>query len=181
MSTKTKNKTKYMVLCALFAALMAVLSQIIVPIGPVPFNLGVLGAFLCGIILPPLWASVSMLVYVLLALIGMPVLAGMQGGIGALFGPTGGYVIGYIAVAFLTSFGINKFKFMFLHMALMLLGLIVCYALGTAWFMLLTQNTLATSLAYCVTPFIIPDIFKLLLSYFFGKTIKKGLKYEKLI
>ncbi len=181
MNTKNRSKTRNMVLCALFAALMAVLSQIIVPIGPVPFNLGVLGAFLAGVLLSPVWASASMGVYLLLALVGMPVLAGMQGGPGALFGKTGGYVIGYIAIAFLTSLAVNKSSKMLINIGAMVTGLFICYIFGTLWFMVITKLSFFESLVYCVLPFIIPDIIKLICSYLLGTSLKKMLKTENII
>ncbi len=181
MNVKTKGRTKNMVLCALFAALMAVLSQIVVPIGAIPFNLGVLGAFLAGMLLNVFWASASIIVYMLLALVGMPVLAGMQGGPGALFGPTGGFVIGYLAIAFLTSLAINKSNKIHMHIFSMAIGLIICYFLGTVYFMFLTQNNLITSLTYCVIPFIIPDIIKLVCAYVLGKNLRKHLMAQNLI
>ncbi len=181
MNTKSRNKTRNMVLCALFSALMAVLSQIIVPFGPVPFNLGVLGAFFAGVLLSPVWASASMGIYLLLALVGMPVLAGMQGGPGALFGKTGGYVIGYVAIAFLTSFAMKKSNKTVIHICFMLIGLVICYAFGTMWFMVITKLNLVESLVYCVLPFIIPDIIKLICSYFLGVNIKKMLMRENMM
>ncbi len=181
MNVRKKEKTKNMVLCALLAALMAVLSQIVVPFGPVPFNLGVLGAFLAGMLLLPLWACASMGTYLLLALVGMPVLAGMQGGPGALFGKTGGYIIGYIAIALLTSVAVNKSDKTALHISAMLLGLLICYALGTAWFMFITKLGIAESLAYCVLPFVIPDLIKMFTSYILGKNIKRMLKHENIV
>ena len=95
---KRKIATKDLVLTALFAALTAVLAQIQLPIGPVPFNLAVFGAFLAGMLLEPAWAAASMGVYMLLGAVGIPVFAGFMGGPAVLLGKTGGYVIGYIFI-----------------------------------------------------------------------------------
>ena len=91
---KRKIATKDLVLAALFAALTAVLAQIQLPIGPVPFNLAVFGAFLAGMLLAPAWAAASMGVYMLLGAVGIPVFAGFMGGPAVLLSKTGGYVIG---------------------------------------------------------------------------------------
>lgn len=148
-----------MVFCALLAALMAVLSQLVLPVGPVPFNLATFGAFLAGMLLPPAAAAGSMAVYWAMALVGLPVLAGMKGGPAALFGPTGGYVAGYIVIALCTSVGLRKkgFPGAVLGMAA---GLAACYALGTAWFMLASGTGLWQSLMLCVIPFLPADAAK---------------------
>ncbi len=93
---------------ALFAALTAVLAQIQLPIGPVPFNLAVFGAFLAGMLLEPAWAAASMGVYMLLGAVGIPVFAGFMGGPAVLLGKTGGYVIGYIFIALATALAVKR-------------------------------------------------------------------------
>ncbi len=166
------KKTKNLVLAALFAALTAVLAQIQLPIGPVPFNLAVFGAFLAGMLLSPLWASASMGVYMLLGVIGIPVFAGFQGGPGVLFGKTGGYVIGYIFIALMTS-AASKSGNKWIAALGMTGGLLICYALGTAWFMLITKADLISSLGWCVFPFVIPDICKGVSAFLLGKVLQK--------
>lgn len=169
-------KTKNLILTALFAALCAVLAQIVIPIGPVPFNLAVFAAFLAGMLLQPKFAATSMVVYLLLGAIGVPVFAGLAGGPAILFGKTGGYVVGYIFIAFFTAFAVQKKFSASITICFMLLGLLFCYVFGTAWFMVITKLTLAKSLVFCVYPFIIPDIIKAVCAYLLGKTIAKRLK-----
>ena len=142
---------------ALLAALTAVLAQVQLPIGPVPFNLAVLGAFLAGMLLRPAWAACAMGVYMALGLIGIPVFAGFVGGPAVLAGKTGGYVLGYVCIAWCTAMA-RRFGRLWLTAAGMALGLVLCYALGTAWFMGMTGTGLGPSLAFCVWPFVVPDI-----------------------
>lgn len=149
-----------MTLAGLLAAATAVLAQVIVPLGPVPFNLAVLGAFLAGLLLRPAWAAGAMGVYMALALAGLPVLAGMAGGPGALFGPTGGYVLGYVCIALCTAWGRGAGARPLRTAAGMALGLALCYLLGTAWFMAVTGRSAGESLALCVAPFLLPDAAK---------------------
>ncbi|MFV0412405.1 MAG: biotin transporter BioY, partial [Oscillospiraceae bacterium] len=92
----TKSKTGQMVFAALMAALIAVLAQIMVPIGPVPFSMAIFGVFFAGAMLPPLAASASIAVYLLLGIVGLPVFTGFKGGPQVLLGPTGGYLAGYL-------------------------------------------------------------------------------------
>ena len=102
---KRYSKTTALVLCGIFAALMAICSFITIPLGftPVPINLATLGVFLTGGILGKKYGSISLIVYILLGAVGVPVFAGFKGGLGVLAGPTGGYIIGYLAAAFLTA------------------------------------------------------------------------------
>lgn len=174
-------KTKDLTFNSLFVVLMIILSQFVISLGPVPFNLGVLGAFLTGLMLTPRNAVFSMSVYIILGLVGLPVFAGFSGGAGVLFGITGGYIIGYIFIAALTSLAsgftsvLSESTGIMLLSAAMLLSLFVCYAFGTVWFMLLTGNGLYQSLAICVIPFVIPDILKLCAALFAAEAIKKRL------
>ena len=170
-----KETTKNLVLCALFAALMAVLSQIQLPIGPVPFNLAVFGAFMAGMLLTPAWAACSMGVYLALGLIGVPVFAGFQGGPAILFGKTGGYVIGYIAIALCTALAAKFTKKVWMIALAMLAGLVLCYVFGTVWFMAVTGADLVSSLGWCVLPFIVPDVAKGVCAYLLGALLKTRL------
>ena len=174
-------KTENLTFNALFICIMAILSQIVLNIGPVPFNLGVLGAFLTGLLLTPYNALFSILGYIILGLLGVPVFAGFSGGAGVLFGMTGGYIIGYIFIAVISSAACKashsfapRIRTAFTA-SMMFLSLIICYAFGTAWFMFITGNTLPTSLAACVFPFIIPDLLKLITAFFLSKALKKRL------
>lgn len=182
MKQNNLSRLRLLVLCALFAALTAVLAQIILPVGPIPFNLAMLGAFLAGMLLPPVWAAGSMLVYLVMGFIGIPVFAGLAGGPGILFGKTGGYILGYCCIAFCTAISVQhgvlqtKGRRAILFAALgMGVGLVICYALGTAWFMLLTQSNFATALTLCVLPFVVPDIAKGVGAYALGCVLEKRL------
>ena len=95
--------TQRIVLAALFAALMAVCSQIQIPLPMVPINLALFAVHLCGALLGAKWGALSISAYVLLGLVGAPVYAGFASGPAALFGKTGGYILGYILSAFLVG------------------------------------------------------------------------------
>jgi biotin transport system substrate-specific component len=96
-----KTTIQAYLLCALFAALTAICSQIMIPLPftPVPINLAYLAVLVCGGALGPKKGAIAMTVYVLLGAIGVPVFHGLTGGLGVLAGPTGGYIIGYIPMA----------------------------------------------------------------------------------
>ena len=169
------KNTHELIKVAMFASITAVLSQIILPIGPVPYNLGLLGALLAGMLCKPTTSSLSMIAYIFMGAVGLPVFAGFMGGIGVLINSTGGYLLGYVLIAFFTSIARNK-KW-FVTILAMTLGLLLCYAFGTVWFMIVSKNTLVASLAYCIFPFVLPDVAKIVCAFLLGKAIDKRLKF----
>ena len=158
-------------MAGLLAACTAVLAQIVIPIGPVPFNLAVFGAFLAGMILSPGMAVLSMATYWLMAAIGLPVMAGLQGGLGAVLSPTGGYMAGYLLLAGCTALVAERP--MPMRLAGMALGLVLCYTLGTVWFICATGTALPAALAMCVLPFIPADVAKGIAAAWLAQTIKR--------
>lgn len=158
-------------MAGLLAACTAVLAQIVIPIGPVPFNLAVFGAFLAGMLLSPGMAVLSMATYWLMAAIGLPVMAGLQGGLGAVLSPTGGYVAGYLLLAGCTALVAERP--MPMRLAGMALGLVLCYTLGTVWFICATGTALPAALAMCVLPFIPADVAKGIAAAWLAQTIKR--------
>lgn len=166
-----KTRTKEFCMAGLLAACTAVLAQIVIPIGPVPFNLAVFGAFLAGMLLSPGMAVLSMATYWLMAAIGLPVMAGLQGGLGAVLSPTGGYVAGYLLLAGCTALVAERPIPM--RLAGMALGLVLCYTLGTVWFICATGTALPAALAMCVLPFIPADVAKGIAAAWLAETIKR--------
>ena len=108
---KSRNTLYSYLLCALFAALTAIFSQIMIPLPftPVPINLALLAVWLCGIVLGAKRGAISILVYILLGAIGVPVFHGFMGGIGVLAGPTGGYIVGYLPAVVIFGFLYNRY------------------------------------------------------------------------
>lgn len=166
-----KTRTKEFCMAGLLAACTAVLAQIVIPIGPVPFNLAVFGAFLAGMLLSPGMAVLSMATYWLMAAIGLPVMAGLQGGLGAVLSPTGGYMAGYLLLAGCTALVAERP--MPMRLAGMALGLVLCYTLGTVWFICATGTALPAALAMCVLPFIPADVAKGIAAAWLAQTIKR--------
>lgn len=166
-----KTRTKEFCMAGLLAACTAVLAQIVIPIGPVPFNLAVFGAFLAGMLLSPGMAVLSMATYWMMAAIGLPVIAGLQGGLGAVLSPTGGYVAGYLLLAGCTALVAERP--MPMRLAGMALGLVLCYTLGTVWFICATGTALPAALAMCVLPFIPADVAKGIAAAWLAQTIKR--------
>ena len=169
--------TKTLALCAVFAALMAMCSQIQIPLGMIPINLGLFAVHLCAALMKKQYAALSMAVFLLMGLVGLPVFAGFQGGAGVLFGRTGGYIIGYVASAFLTSLLLEKWGRAWWKEALsMAAGVAACYLFGTAWYMALTHTPLWLSLTYCVFPFLPGDAVKIALAVALSARLEKPLR-----
>lgn len=169
--------TKMLALCAVFAALTAVCSQIQVPLAVIPINLALFSVHLCGALLKKQYAALSMLVYLLMGLAGLPVFVGFQGGVGALFGRTGGYIIGYVASAFITALLLEIWGRVWWKAALsMAVGVAACYAFGTVWYMALTRSPLWLSLTYCVFPFLPGDAVKIALAVLLAGRLAKPLR-----
>ena len=170
--TATYSRTANLALCGLFAAITAVCSYVSIPLGftPVPVNLATLAVFLAGGILGSRYGTISLAVYTLLGAAGIPVFSEFRGGLGVLAGPTGGYIIGYIAAAFLTGLIVEKFLVsgsgrsheLFVCIMAEIAGLAVCYALGTAWFIITTHTGFAASMVTCVIPFLPGDALKII-------------------
>ena len=160
---KKKLSTKDMAYIGLFACLMAICAWISIP-GQIPFTLQTMGVFLAVGLLGGKQGTLAVLVYVLMGAVGLPVFSGFTGGIGRLLGATGGYIIGFLASALLMwalekVLGEKKWG-----LALsMLLGLIACYAFGTAWFLVVytTCPTLPPVPELSPAPVPVPELFPL--------------------
>lgn len=180
-SISTRSKTLNMIYIALFAVLIAICSWISIPT-TVPFTLQTFGVFVTVGTLGGKRGSLSVLVYLLLGAVGIPVFAGFRGGIGVLLGTTGGYIVGFLLSA-LVMWGMEKLlgrKTWVLALS-MVLGLVVCYAFGTVWFMTVYARStgaigLGTALGWCVFPFVIPDIVKIILALLVCKRLARIIK-----
>ncbi|MCI5869682.1 MAG: biotin transporter BioY [Dorea sp.] len=179
----TRSKTYDMAYIAIFAVLMAICSWISIPMA-VPFTLQTFGVFMAVGVLGGKRGTLAVLIYILLGAVGVPVFAGFSGGIGVLLNTTGGYIVGFLFSA-LVMWGMETLwgKKPVVQIASMLVGLIVCYALGTIWFMVVyARNTgavgLGTVLGWCVIPFIIPDLIKIALAFVLSRRLRNYVPFQ---
>lgn len=173
--------TKDLVLTGMFTAIICVLSQLSIPIQPIPFTLSLFAIFLTGAILPPRYALMSVLAYLLLGVFGLPVFAGLKGGLHVLTGMTGGYLMAYPLMALCTSlfYKISGKKVKLFSLILgMVLALILCYTIGSLWFAYITDTSFSYALSVCVVPFVLFDLVKIGLAAFTGLLIKRLIRYE---
>ena len=180
-AVKPKMRTVDMAYIAMFAVVMAVCAWISIP-AAVPFTLQTLGVFLAVGMLGGKRGTLAVLIYLLLGAVGMPVFAGFNGGLGYMLGSTGGYIVGFLLSA-LTMWGFEAAlgRKTWVLAVSMVLGLAVCYAFGTAWFMVVyAKNTgaigLMTALGWCVIPYIVPDLVKIALALLLQKLLSSAIR-----
>lgn len=157
-------KTKKLIYCALFGAVISIMSLISIPVQPVPLNMALFAVLLSGGMLGKRYGTLSVIVYILLGAVGIPVFAGFRGGLAVLAGPTGGYVLGYIAVAFLTGLICEKTRKIKYTAPIMVISVMLCYVLGTAWYCYIMKSDVWSALTLCVLPFVPADIIKIVLA-----------------
>ena len=158
---------------ALGAALLAVFSQISIPVGPVPINLALLAVFAMGAVLSQMGGSDCHTTHLALGAAGLPIFSGFNGGFGALAGPTGGYLIGYLPAAYLAGVLCRKTQSYRNYILGMVLGLAVCYLLGTIWYIISMGAGIWQALWSCVFPFLPGDAVKIALAAYLGMRMKK--------
>lgn len=178
--TAGRGKTYDMAYTAVFAVLIAICSWISIPT-VVPFTLQTFAVFLAVSVLGGRRGTLSIVVYVLLGAVGIPVFAGFKGGIGVLLNTTGGYIIGFIFAGLIMWLMERLFgRKLWAQLLGMILGMITYLSVGTAWFMAvyLRQTgpvSLGTVLGWCVIPFLIPDIVKMMLALSLGNLLRRRL------
>lgn len=179
-----KESTKNLVFCAMCAAITCVLAPLSIPMpSGVPISLATFSVMLAGVLLGTKYGTLSQLIYLILGAVGLPVFAGYSSGVAELVGPTGGYLIGYLALVALSGvlyehFGKNaQGRKKVIGMVLsMILGTIVLYAFGTAWFVVVTHTPPLSALLLCVVPFLPGDAVKIAAVAVLVPQLEKALK-----
>jgi biotin transport system substrate-specific component len=167
MANKTRS-LKSTTLVALFAALTAVLAYVVVPLpfSPVPISGQSLAVMLVGPVLGRSKALASMSVYILLGVAGLPVFSGGRAGIGTLLGPTGGYIVGFAAGAWVTgSLWTRDHKRWRLWLALVVGGVLVVATFGAVHLSVVTDIGIRQAIVMGVLPFIPGDLLKVSVAY----------------
>lgn len=176
-----KIRTIDMIYVGLSAALIALGAWISIPIGDIPITLQTLMICLISGLFGMKRGTLSVLIYIVLGAVGVPVFSNFKAGLGVLAGPTGGYIVGFIFTALIVGLVADKTKGKLWVVALaMVLGIAVCYAFGTAWFYVYMQSKKAVTLSYilglCVVPYIVPDLVKTAVACVLVNRLKKFVK-----
>lgn len=167
-------KTKHLVFAALFTALIAIGAQIRIPLGPVPFTMQMPMVLLAGMLLGKKLGLISIIAYIGIGLIGIPVFAG-SGGLGSLVSPSFGFVLGFIPGVVITAMGGSEdIKRMIVFTLLGMSAIFICGVLYFSFIMsavIGTPMSLTQILMAAVVPFIIKDIILAVLTVMFARTL----------
>lgn len=198
-SDREKNKTTTITQIALFTALQCVISPfaIVFPFSPVPISLATLMLYLSVYILGKNKSTISCGIYLLIGAVGLPVFSGFTGGVGKVLGPTGGYMLGYLFLVWVSGCfiekwgggkrissaenkngkGYNRYSYVNCMMQVMgmVLGTAVCYLFGSMWLAYQSKLGISAALTVGVLPFIPGDMIKIVLSVITGSNVRKRL------
>lgn len=172
----------HMVGAALLAAIMAILSQVAFPVGPVPITLQTFVCALAGGVLGWRWGTIAIAVWLFLGAIGIPILTAGKAGFGIFMSPVGGYYLGFLVMAAFCGICVAEKGKYVRQISLSIAGLIACYVLGTLWFMayfyfgLHKDMPLWQALTLTVFPFVVFDIIKIVLGVLCGTQIRHALQ-----
>lgn len=170
---------KRMSLVAMMTCLLIICSWLTIP-AAVPFTMQTFAVFCSLILLGGKSGLTSLMLYIFMGIVGIPVFSGFQGGIGHIVGPTGGYIIGLIAAAVFYRLLEPLFaKGVKIQLVALIGGLLICYLFGTLWFQVFysiqgVSYTFLMTISICVFPYIVPDIIKLVLAWIISKKVRKA-------
>ncbi len=173
---KEKFKTLDIVYIGVFAALIAVCAWIAIPL-TVSITLQTFAVCLTAGLLGWKRGTASVIIYILLGMIGLPVFTGFKGGIAAVTGPTGGYIVGFVFTAIIVGIAADKLgKKIWQNVIFMTIGILVCYLFGTIWFVIAYKVSFISALSTCVFPFLLPDAVKIVLAAVLVNKLKRFVK-----
>lgn len=182
-AAERKIRTKDLVLTALMAAVLCIVSPWSIPIGPIPVSLSLFAIYLTMYLLGAKLGTMSVLLYLLIGLLGLPVFSNFTGGPQKLFGPTGGFLIGYLPMALLIGLFLDhtqKEHSTFWRMLFRIVVVFACtwvlYLFGTIWYMFLSGTDFIAALSVTVLPFVLIDLVKNILAAVLGPAIRKRIR-----
>jgi biotin transport system substrate-specific component len=176
MENINKMSTRQLALIGVMSAVTCVLGPLSLPIGLVPISFTNLAIYIAVYALGKKRGTISYIVYLLIGLVGLPVFSGFSGGFAKLAGPTGGYLIGFIFMAFISGIFIDKFSNkIYMCFLGMILGTIATYLFGTAWLAYVAKMPFTKALYAGVIPFIPGDLVKMIIASIIGPQIRKRL------
>ena len=176
-----KGRTQKIVTCAMLTAVTALLSIIAIPMpSMVPLSLQCFAIALCGYFAGSIMGTVSVIVYIFIGMVGVPVFAGMRGGFAVIFGATGGFIIGFVPLCLLCGgFGLaekNGKRRHIIRISFALIGLVLCHICGIVQFILIMQTDIMTAFLTASLPYIVKDIVCILLAYPVSNILKKAVR-----
>lgn len=168
-----RNQTYRIVYTGIFAVLLMICSWLSIPF-LIPITLQTFGVFLTILCLGGKQGTWTILIYLLLGAVGIPAFSGFGAGFGYLLGNTGGYILGFVFIGLSAWLFETLFKKnLLIQISSIVLGLMICYAFGTFWFVFVSgSSSIIAALSICVFPFIIPDLLKLAMACLICKRLR---------
>lgn len=181
--TELNIKLRMMIVTALFAAIISILAQIAIPMPlGVPITGQTLAIGLAATILGSRYGTLSVIVYLIIGAIGVPVFAQMQAGLGVIIGPTGGFLIGFIPTTFIMGIYLEKTGFTFKNALIAnIIGMFITLFFGTIWLKIVAELSWLAAFTAGFTPFIIVGFIKAFIATFIGITVRERLKVANLL
>lgn len=178
---KSKMSVRDICYAGLFAAVIAVMAQISIPMPMgVPMTMQTFAITLAAVVLGSKLSTISSLIYIIMGAVGLPVLANFSGGFDKFVGPTGGFLLSFPLMAFIIGWGAEHRKdFKGAYVIALVVGTVVNYVVGVAMFVVVAHSTIAVGITACVLPFIPTAIIKAVLACAIGLNLRKripGLK-----
>ena len=174
LTASQAEKTKKITMIGLMTAVTCILGPLSLPLpfSPVPITLTNFAVFLSIYILGMKYGTISLLIYLALGTIGLPVFSSFSGGLGKLAGPTGGYLFGFIFLALIHGFFMLRFH----KKTFSSIGMIACYLFGTIWLALHMSLTFKAALMIGVIPYLPGDAVKIALAAIIGPKLSSAIQ-----
>lgn len=177
-----KSSTYQYVLAAFGAAIIAVLAQVTIPLPLVPITGQTLAIGLVVTILGAKLGTLSVLLYILLGTVGIPVFTGFVGGLGIVVGPTGGYIVGFIPTAIIMGLYLKKFGLTIPHAIVAnVIGMVITLAFGTVWLKIVAELSWTAAFMAGAATFIIPGLLKATFAAWLGVVVRRRLETAHLV
>ena len=169
-------KLKNLVFIALMTAVLCILAPLSIPIGPIPLSLATFVVYLMGYILGWKMGAISVILYLLIGIVGVPVFSGYGAGLQKVVGPTGGFLIAYILLAVITGMACERFKCSYVPCIIaMVVATFILYMIGSAWLAFSNHMTFGAAIAAGMLPFLLGDAIKIGFAAVLGKTLHANL------
>lgn len=169
----TYPKALLIVLLVVFTILLCVAGSVTLPIGKAPITPSVFILVLIGYLLGPIWGLIPVAAYILLGAAGVPVFSGGVGNVSILFGPTGGYIFGWLFLVLLTGLFVKRFHNPFLQFAGVLLGELAFYITGVIWYMAVSKALLIIAILFGVLSFTVSNLLQGIAGFLIGFILNK--------
>lgn len=174
--TNDRNKLRMMIITALFAAITGILAQVTIPLPLVPITGQTLAIGLAATILGAKYGTVSILLYIFIGAVGIPVFTAFSGGFAVLVGPTGGFIVGFIPTAFFIGWYLEKTSYSVGQaMVANTIGMFITLTFGTAWLKVVGSLSWPAAIASGFAPFIIVGLIKAFLASWIGIIVRNRL------